>query len=76
MKEDIMVLQVREEFSSMFNKLSGLDDVDEETNSGGILFLKTLVDVCGILNVQISGLNNGLIFYLLKYSEVVRGCSG
>jgi hypothetical protein len=60
----------------MFNELSGLDNVDEETDSGGVLLHKMLVDIWGILNIQTGGLNEGLVFYFLKYSEVVRGCGG
>jgi hypothetical protein len=38
------------------------------------LLCEAFVDIWGILNVQTSGLNEGLVFHFLEYGKVVRGC--
>jgi len=65
MKEDVMVLQVSEEFSGSFNELSCSEDIDEESNCGGILLFKMFINVCSILDVKTGSLNKGLVFYLI-----------
>jgi hypothetical protein len=51
MKEDAGVAGVREDSSGSFNELSGSDDVDEESNSSGVMLGKAFVDIFGILDV-------------------------
>jgi hypothetical protein len=73
MKEDVMMLQVREEFGCRFDKLSGSDDVNEEPNGCGIMLSKLFINIFGILDIKTSGFDKCLIFYFFYDSEVVRG---
>jgi hypothetical protein len=65
MKEDVTMLHIGEKFSGSFDELSSLDDVEEEPNCCDILLFEMFVDVCGILDIETSGLNEGLIFYFV-----------
>jgi hypothetical protein len=63
MKEDAGVAGVREDSSGAFNKLGGLDDVDEQSDGCSIMLGKTFVDVFGILDIKARCLDESLVFY-------------
>jgi hypothetical protein len=76
MKEDVMVSQVGEEFGGLFNELSSLDNVNEESDGSGVMLSKAVVNILGVLDIETSRLNKSLIFYFFNDSEIVRGCCG
>jgi hypothetical protein len=64
MKEDVTVVEVWEYFGGSFNKLGGLDDVNEEANGCGIMLSEAIINVFGILDVKASGFDKSLVLYI------------
>jgi hypothetical protein len=51
MKEDVTVAEIREDLGGSFNELSGLDDVNEESDSCCIMLSEVVINVFGVLDI-------------------------
>jgi hypothetical protein len=76
MKEDVMVVEVREDLGGSFNELSSSDNVNEEPDSCCVMLSEAVVNIFGILDVKAGRFNQGLVFYVFNDCEVVRGSGG